>query len=144
MSKDAISYVNSHQGKGHECTNLVIICMDFRFHQEITDLLRQKGIEEFDLVALPGASKAVIDEKLRGATFEAIDIAVEKHHCSKVVIVDHIDCGAYGGSGQFGSSEEERKFHAGKLAEAKEILLQHYPLLEVNTYYTTWTKLFEL
>ena len=50
----------------------------------------------------------------------------------KIVIVNHADCGAYGGSKEFkGDDEAEQKFHEGELQKAKEKILKYYPGKEV-------------
>lgn len=139
-----IPYANKHEGGGHGCRNLVVICMDFRFRKELVELLEKAGFPEFDLVSLPGASKAIIDEAARKAVFGAIDIAVEKHHCQRVIIVDHVDCGAYGGSSRFSSEEEEKDFHRERLAEAKKIAEERYPKLEVAMLYADWKELISI
>jgi carbonic anhydrase len=141
MNGIEVSYSSQHKNGGHDCENLAVICMDFRFRKELPELLEQAGFQEFDLVSLPGASKAIIDEKSRGAVFAAIDIAHEKHHGKRIIIVDHIDCGAYGGSGQFLSKEEEEQFHVERLVEAAKLIRAEYPSLEIVTLYADWQHL---
>lgn len=141
MDSRKLTYTNSHEDMGHQCKNVVVICMDFRFRQDLQNLLGRAGFSDFDLIALPGASKAIIDDESRNIVFGAIDISAEKHHAKRIIVVDHIDCGAYGGSGKFAGESEEKEFHAEQLKKAKEILKEKYPLLEVVTLYLDWDQL---
>ena len=137
-----IAYQNDFKDKGHHCGTFLIRCMDFRFHKALEDNLDKIIGEEscsFDSPGVGGGgSKSVIDESSREVLFGALDIAVEKHGVSRVVIADHIDCGAYGGSGQFECPEEERDFHLEKLNQAKKIVLEKYSQLEVVLLYMDW------
>ena len=134
-----LSYANLHRDRSHECENLVLVCIDFRFHKEITDLLRYAGYREFDLLGLPGGSKAVTDEATRGVVFKALDIVIPAHKCKRVIVVDHIDCRAYGGSEAFTSPAEEEVAHAEDLRAASEIIREKYGSLEVITCYADWS-----
>jgi len=139
---EKVEYQNSYREKGHECENLVIRCMDFRFHKQLPGLLSEifeEEVLEYDSPGVGGGgSKAVIDANSREVLFGAIDIAVEKHKTKRIIVVDHIDCGAYGGSGEHENPEAEEKFHAEKLGQAKEILNNKYPELEIVTLYQDW------
>jgi len=136
-----IEIKNPYQDKGHYCKNLLIRCMDFRFHRQLDDTLDrlfsdEGGFGDYDSPGVAGGgSKAVIDPESQPTVFLAIDIAKEKHGIERIVIVDHIDCGAYGGSSKFGDSVEEEKFHREKLREAKKIIKNNYPSLKIILLY---------
>jgi carbonic anhydrase len=102
------------------------------------------GYNDFDLICLRGGSKAVIDESSRGAIFESIDAAIRLHGVKRVIIVDHIDCGAYGGSNIFANCSEEESFHLTRLNEATSIIRAVYPSLEVVSVYLDWEALHTL
>lgn len=137
-----IVYKNDFKDKGHSCSTLVIRCMDFRFHKSLEDNMGEiLGGDScsFDSPGVGGGgSKSIIDENSRKVVYGALDIAIEKHGVNRVVIVDHIDCGAYGGSGQFEDEEEEENFHLEKLKEAKDILQSDYKDLEIVLVYQDW------
>ena len=114
---------------------MVIRCMDSRFHAELPRLLAEHfGMERFEYDS-PGAgsggSRSVIDERSREVVFAALDLAVPLHHVWRLIIVDHVDCGVYGGSGRFGDPGAEHQFHAERLREAREIVHRSYPQLEI-------------
>jgi carbonic anhydrase len=67
---------------------------------------------------------------------KCIGVPCDLHHAQKIVIVNHADCGAYGGSKEFkGDLEAEQKFHEGELQKSKEKILQYYPDKEVALVY---------
>ena len=137
-----IAYQNEFKDKVHECGTLLIRCMDFRFHKALEDNIAEIVGEPacaFDSPGIGGGgSKSVIDEDSRKVVFGALDIAVSKHHVKRVIIADHIDCGAYGGSNQHQDAEAEEKFHIEKLNEAREILQGAYPGLKIILLYQDW------
>lgn len=140
-----VAYQNDFKNKGHSCSTLVIRCMDFRFHEALEENIG-KILEEnacsFDSPGIGGGgSKSIIDEGSKAVLYGALNIAVEKHGVNRVVITDHIDCGAYGGSGKFESEIEEEKFHIDRLKEAKEIMAKEYPDLKIVLLYQDWNSI---
>lgn len=138
---DRIHYLNKFKGKGHKCDELVIRCMDFRFHEELENHLDQfcdNSKLSYDSRGSEGGSHAIIDETSRASVMEAIELAADKHGVETIIIVDHIDCGAYGGSGEHESEEAEREFHVTKLQEACDIVKEKYPGLKIVLLYQDW------
>lgn len=116
------------------CDNMVVRCMDFRFHAELPRLLAEHfGMEcfQYDSPGGCGGSKSIIDPRSREIVLETLELAVSLHRVRRLIIVDHIDCGAYGGSASFDSEEDERRFHAERLQEAREIVCECHPDLEI-------------
>jgi len=66
---------------------------------------------------------------------DALELAIGLHGVSRLIIVDHVDCGAYGGSKQFDSAEEERRFHGERLHEAREVVADAQPEIEIVLLY---------
>ncbi len=68
--------------------------------------------------------------------WKCIGVACDLHHVQKIVIVNHQDCGAYGGSARFNGDEEaEQKFHAGELKKARAKIAEKYPGKEIILVY---------
>ena len=74
--------------------------MDFRFRNEVEELmgnfLHLEG--DYDEVALPGASLAIVERKYPEwgvALEEVIELLEGLHHIKRVIFLDHRDCGAY-------------------------------------------------
>jgi carbonic anhydrase len=121
----------------HHCEAAVLSCIDFRFWKETVSFVENElGIESFDFPSLPGSAKAINESEKNGLAMSCISIPIELHHAKKVIIVNHEDCGAYGGSEKFGEDRmEEQKFHEGELKKAKGKILEKYPEHEVILIY---------
>ena len=120
--------------KGQHATEAVVItCMDFRFWKAVVDFVENElGIKSFDFPNLPGVSKAFNEENTQGLSLGCVKIGEDLHCVKKVVLVDHADCGAYGGVKKFdGDIEKEQKFHEKALRQAREKILEKHPNIEV-------------
>ena len=107
----------------HSCDALVVTCMDFRLQDFINDWISTNiPPESYDRVALGGGVKNL--EVILGQ----IEISKRLHDIKKVILINHQDCGAYGGQG----TPEK---HAEDLKEAKEKIKQQFPDLAVDTFY---------
>lgn len=113
----------------HQCDAVVLTCIDFRFWRETLEFVEgELGIKTFDFPSLPGSAKTVNECMNKGdLAFKCISVPCELHHAKKIVIVNHEDCGAYGGSSKFETREEEQLFHEGELKKAKDKLIDKYP-----------------
>ena len=117
----------------HTAPNIVVACVDFRFQNEFLKECNQElGEKTFDYLTYPGASKSIIDAESRGGIFLAIETLAKIHATQTIVVLDHIDCGAYGGSVRFDSIDDEIKFHTEKLVEAKALLSEKFPELSAK------------
>lgn len=89
-----------------------------------------------DLVGIGGSVKYLIDDNYperKEFLLEQIKISKELHQAKKVILINHTDCGAYGGSKMFSNEGEEREFHLQQLKKAKEVIKKRFPELEVET-----------
>lgn len=116
----------------HTCPAAVITCIDFRFWQKLLDYMATRGETSFDLISMAGGAKNLIDNETRPVIFKQLDICTQKHCIKKVYLVNHIDCGAYGGSAAFASREEEEEKLIGDLGKAENFIKEKYPDLEVE------------
>jgi carbonic anhydrase len=122
----------------HSCDAVVLACIDFRFWKETMKFVEEEmGIESYDFPKMPGAAKAINDcQNEIDVPMKCIGVPCELHHAGKIIIVNHSDCGAYGGSAQFnGDADAEQRFHEGELKKAKEKILKYYPDKEVILVY---------
>jgi carbonic anhydrase len=113
----------------HSCEAVVLSCIDFRFWKETADFVEKElGIKSYDFPSLPGAAKAINESNGQDLAMSCISVPCELHHAKKIIIINHQDCGAYGGSAKFnGDIEAEQKFHEEELQKAKDIILGKYP-----------------
>lgn len=96
----------------------------------------KKKYGDFDLIQIAGSSKnltSLLEKEGKITLLENIGISTRLHNSQKLILVNHIDCGAYGGSKNFKSRKEEIKFHEEELKKAKEIIQRKFPQLPVNT-----------
>jgi len=121
----------------HLCEAVVLTCIDFRFWREILEFIEKElGIKSFDFPSLPGAAKAINECADGDVSMQCISVPCDLHHVKKAVIINHQDCGAYGGSKVFkGDDTAEQSFHEAELNKAKAKILARYPDLKVILIY---------
>lgn len=92
---------------------LCVTCIDYRFlSKDVTWLNTELGLDfdNYDIVALAGASLSAVPTKVPqnpNAFWDQIKIAMSLHHIKRVVLLDHMDCGAYREA--FGKPPEDPK-----------------------------------
>jgi carbonic anhydrase len=121
----------------HHCEAVVLTCIDFRFWRETVEFVEKGlGIKSFDFPSLPGAAKTLNESANQNdLAWQCLDVPVKLHAAKKIVIINHEDCGAYGGSKKFANNEAEQKFHEGELKKAKQKILDKYPDKEIFSIY---------
>jgi carbonic anhydrase len=120
----------------HDCSTIIFHCIDFRFAADIKAFLEKENLlGDVDVVSIAGCIKNLVNPaKETDAEFvmRQLDISKRLHNVGRVVLMNHMDCGAYGGRKAFASVEAERATHAADLAAARAAILAKYPDLEVN------------
>jgi len=101
--------------------------MDWRLGKPMKEYQEREGI--LGICDEPGAAGGVQDMDF---ALRQLAISVKLHNPNEVILVNHTDCGAYGGSEAFGSAEEEYKFHVKELKKARGAVLVKYPSLKVR------------
>lgn len=112
----------------------ILLCIDYRFWPHALPLLEQK-YGAFDLIEIAGASKNIVsplEKEDRITLFENIEISIKLHKPEQLILTNHTDCGAYGGSTKFKSHEEEISFHHNELKAAKIIAKEKFPQLKIE------------
>ncbi len=86
--------------------------MDFRFIADIDMFLESLELKgDHDVVSIAGAAKNIADpydEHDTELVYRQIEISKKLHGMTQVILMNHMDCGAYGGSKAFTSKDEER------------------------------------
>lgn len=120
----------------HKCGSLVLHCMDFRLGRAIHKYMEDNGLlGDSDLVSMAGAAKNLSspDESSdRDLVLRQIEISERLHGASRVILINHTDCGAYGGHQAFTSSEEEIGKHKDELRNSKAIIEERFPDIKVQ------------
>ncbi|HOW60686.1 MAG TPA: hypothetical protein P5548_00785 [Candidatus Moranbacteria bacterium] len=121
----------------HHCEAVVLSCIDFRFWKETAEFIEKElNIKSFDFPSLPGSAKAINESQEGDIVSQCINVPVELHHVNKIIIINHEDCGAYGGSKKFaGNADAEQEFHISELQKAKEKLVSKYADKEIFLVY---------
>lgn len=121
----------------HYCDWIAVTCMDFRMWKKVVAFLEEQfDVQENDASFSPGAAKAIIESESGDAVDMALKVAFENHQAKGLVIVNHNDCGAYGGEAKFeGNLEAERKFHKAELRKAYKLVKEKFPEKKVVLIY---------
>jgi hypothetical protein len=120
----------------HSCKALAVHCIDFRIQKFVNEYLDERFPKGYDRVAAPGGVRYIAQGGEEGK-FELEECAVSYtlHHPKVFVLIQHEDCGAYGGSKAFGSEEEERHFQKAELEKAAAVLQEAFPGRSIETYF---------
>ena len=135
--------MNNNLVHQHHCDALVIHCIDFRFHEAIRDFLHNElNIESYDLLTIPGAAKhltATGSATRREGLLEDISISIRLHAPKEIILINHADCGAYGGAKAFENFDDETKNHESALRESRAVLHDKFSGLRVKICYAEIT-----
>lgn len=118
----------------HNASAIIFICIDWRLHPRVEKLFARR-YGSFDLCATAGSVKGFTDQKTKTYFLGQIAIAKKLHHIKTAALSMHRDCGAYGESAAFKSSDDEAKHHAMQLRETRRIIKRHFPRLKVELYF---------
>ena len=118
---------------------LLLTCMDYRLMDEIAAYMDHRGLKDgYDHVILAGASLGALTDKRPdwGRTFwQHLDVAMELHHVTKVIVLDHLDCGAYRvflGDNAVDTPAKELAAHTHYLRELRAEIGRRHPDLDVE------------
>ncbi len=117
----------------HSCEAVVLACIDFRFWRETEQFVRgYLKINDFDFPKLPGSVKAINEAETEEIPFLCLDVPCRLHKAKKIILINHSDCGAYGGLKKFnGDLEKEEIFHYQELKKASKKLQKNFPRKEI-------------
>lgn len=101
--------------------------MDFRFMSDIRAFLDAMGLKnDYDVVSLAGSAKNIADPydgHDKDLVMRQIEISKKLHSISQVILLNHLDCGAYG-KGTFKDAAEERQRHVRDLAHGASHIMK--------------------
>lgn len=107
--------------------------MDFRFGKAIKGFMEEHGMmDDADIVAIAGSARNLINPETQAIALRQIEISKTLHEMKEVVLMAHLDCGAYGGSKSFETAEVEYNKMTGDLKEAREVVKAKWPELSVK------------
>lgn len=125
----------------NNCELLVISCIDYRFQEPLREFLNQSFKGNFDLVCLAGSARVLCsaNQNEKDLLLNQVKLAHSLHEIKRVFLINHQNCGAYGPELSHGTPKEKEK-HSDDLRLAKDIVSQHFPNLEVQTYFTEFDR----
>ena len=120
----------------HNAKVFLVTCMDFRFVNDEMNHMIDKGYDvNYDTFVLAGVSIGINQTKnpeWAKTLFDHIEISKNLHHIKKIVLFDHLDCGAYKiFCHGFTTEEKERELHIKELKIAAEKIRAKFPDLKV-------------
>lgn len=120
----------------HQAEAVALTCIDYRFRKAIHEFFdKELGLDRVDHKSDAGGVKQIVEKGETGDwIFANFDIAFNLHGVNKVIIMNHQDCGAYGGSKAFPSKDEEIKFQESQLRQASEFIKDKYPEKSIEAY----------
>lgn len=121
----------------HACQNLLVRCMDFRIDRVIHDWLKtQDYLYDTDLVSVAGSCKDFVADPRQEVSqylFQQIELSYNLHNMRRVILTQHEDCGAYGGTEKSGGLEAEKAKLIADMQTLKAYLLEKYDDLDVKS-----------
>jgi carbonic anhydrase len=116
---------------------LVLSCMDFRFVNDTNYFLNKQYKDDYNKFSLAGASLGYNQDKFKewSTTFDKhIQLSKDLHDINEIVVVDHMDCGAYRilYDSPNMSKEEEYQLHRKNLNKFRELIHKKHPSLKVT------------
>lgn len=115
---------------GHTCRGVVVHCIDFRFCKALNDFFEEQYPEGYDNIVAAGGVKDIVDKKEQSFVLGQIRLSMKLHQPQEIVLVQHEDCGAYGGSATLGEGEKE--LQKNQLMLAEELLKKEFPAAVVK------------
>src|SRR5271163_1202854 len=124
----------------YHCDAAILWCFDNRFDLGFRKFLKRIGVANSDPIKVAGGAKCLASPEHaaeREFVLEQIRKSMRLHGTSRVILMVHSDCGAYGGlAGGFGGdAQAEAAHHQRELARAAANLAQAIPGLEIQAYF---------
>lgn len=111
----------------HTCKAAVLHCIDFRFRKRLAEFLESRFGDSYDLVSVVGGVKSLIADPLENNfILEQVKISEKLHSPEIILLIQHEDCGAYGGSKAFGDFSTEQEAQNQELEKAETLLKQQF------------------
>jgi carbonic anhydrase len=116
----------------HVCSTALVRCMDFRLGSAVRDYIEANNLyNDVDIISLAGASKDIAHTNNSVAQMQ-VDLSKKLHSIKTVILMNHTDCGGYGGRTAFDSEEAERERHLADMRQAKAKILANHEEIEVK------------
>jgi carbonic anhydrase len=124
----------------------VVWCFDDRFYQLLKAFGKQEKFKNIDLVKVAGGAKALAGgpSPERDFLLNQIKTSARLHGTTRVILMTHRDCGAYGGSKSFADSGAEKNAHEEQLKSAADFTKHEMVGLSVEAYFADFDGLYRI
>ena len=113
---------------------VVLSCIDPRFVEKLSEYLQEdRGLEEYDLIVLAGASLGAEQEAWKEMFYDHMDLAIKLHKATELWVFDHMDCSMYEKVYKI-KRDSDRHRHYKVLCALKEQIHVKYPKLKYVGY----------
>jgi carbonic anhydrase len=134
-----VFHFNAPREKYH-CDTAILWCFDNRFDLGFRKFLKRIGVVNSDPIKVAGGAKCLASPEHEGDrefVLDQIRKSVRLHGTTRVILMVHSDCGAYGGlqAGFGGDARSEAKHHEAELRRAAANLQHAIPGIEVKGYF---------
>jgi hypothetical protein len=124
----------------YQCDAAILWCFDNRFDLGFHKFLKRLGLVHTDPIKTAGGAKSLASpehESEREFLVEQIRKSMRLHGTTRVILMLHSDCGAYGGlDGAFrGDAKAEAVHHKQELHRAAAYLAEAIPGVDVEGYF---------
>ena len=117
----------------HTCSNALIRCMDFRLEPAIADYMKAHNLaSDTDIISVAGAAKDINDQAFGDIVRGQLGLSKKLHDIQTIILMNHTDCGGYGGRSAFDSREAEWDHHVTQLNAASETLQAEFEGITVK------------
>ena len=131
-----LSKMTQDKMKAHNAKAFVITCMDFRLLKDAALHLVKRGYDvNYDQFVLAGVSLGYLQKKnpeWGKAMIQHIKISKALHHTKEIILIDHLDCGAYKTFMPNLKKEDEYKEHVKNLNCAENALKKEFSDMTVK------------
>ena len=132
------SMLTQNKLTAHHAKAFLVTCMDFRLFNDTNRILKERGYNvNYDQFVLAGVSLGLVQQKYPGwgkSVLDHIGISIKLHQINKVILLDHLDCGAYKTFCPDLKKEDEYEEHKKNLKLAKEMINEAFPSITVKTW----------
>lgn len=112
----------------------VVWCFDDRFYKLLKAFGRQENFVHIDLIKIAGGAKALAGDVSpeRDFVLDQIRTSVRLHGTTRIILMLHLDCGAYGGSKSFANIDAEKAELGKQLHQAQDLVKKEVPGVRVE------------
>lgn len=133
----------------YRCDAAILWCFDNRFDLGFAKFLKRIGVAHSDPIKIAGGAKSLASPERdsdREFVLDQIRKSIRLHDTSRVILMLHSDCGAYGGlDGAFkGDTRAEAAHHDDELQRAAATLDRAIPGLEILAYFVDFEGIWEV